>query len=95
MANSNSFLAFLAGAITGAALLIFAKTEKGEEVVDDIKEKGSEAFNNGRAAVLKGLDKLEEALNNRRKAEEKEEEEEEATEEAKEEAAEEKEEEKE
>lgn len=81
MANSNSFLAFLAGALTGAALLIFAKTEKGEEVVDDIKEKGSEAFNNGRAAVLQGLDKLEEALKNRRKAEEKEEEEEKAEEE--------------
>ena len=76
MAKSNSFLAFLAGAVTGAALLILAKTEKGEEVVDDIKEKGSEAFNNGRAAVLNGLDKLEETLNNKRKAKAAEEEEE-------------------
>lgn len=82
MAKGNSFFAFLAGALTGAALLILAKTEKGEEVIDDIKEKGSEAFNNGRAAVLNGLDKLEEALNNKRKeqAAEAEEEEEEASE---------------
>ena len=62
MANGNSFFAFLAGAVTGAALLLLANTEKGEEVVNDIKEKGSEAFNNGRAAVLKGLDKVEDAL---------------------------------
>ena len=66
MANGNSFFAFLAGAVTGAALLILARSEKGEEIVDDIKEKGSEAFNNGRAAVLKGLDKVEEALKEKR-----------------------------
>ena len=62
MANGNSLFAFVAGALTGAALLFLAKTEKGEEVVKDIKEKGSEAFTNGRAAVLKGLDKVEDAL---------------------------------
>ena len=62
MANGNSFFAFLAGAVTGVALLLLANTEKGEEVVKDIKKKGSEAFNNGRAAVLKGLDKVEDAL---------------------------------
>ena len=62
MANGNSLFAFVAGALTGAALLFLAKTEKGEEVVNDIKEKGSEAFTNGRAAVLKGLDKVEDAL---------------------------------
>lgn len=61
MANGRLF-AFLAGAVTGAALLLLANTEKGEEVVNDIKEKGSQAFNDGRAAVLKGLDKIEEAL---------------------------------
>ncbi|MCR4859163.1 MAG: YtxH domain-containing protein [Bacteroidales bacterium] len=61
MANGN-FFAFLAGVATGAALLILANTEKGEEVIEDIKEKGSEAFENGRAAVLKGLDKLEDTL---------------------------------
>ena len=66
MANGNSFFAFLAGAVTGAALLLLANTEKGEEIVDDIKEKGSEAFNNGRAAVLKGLDKVEDALKKKR-----------------------------
>ena len=33
-----------------------------QEVVNDIKEKGTEAFTNGRAAVLKGLDKVEGAL---------------------------------
>ncbi len=36
------------------------------EVVEDLKEKGSEALNNGRAAVLKGLDKLEDALKEKR-----------------------------
>ena len=68
MAKGNSFFAFLAGALTGAALLILAKTEKGEEVIDDIKEKGSEAFNNGRAAVLRGLDKLDDAITARQAA---------------------------
>lgn len=68
MANGNSFLAFLAGAVTGAALLLLANTEKGEEVVDDIKEKGAEAFNNGRAAVLRGLDKLDDAISARQAA---------------------------
>lgn len=67
MAN-NSLFAFLAGAVTGAALLLLANTEKGEEVVNDIKEKGSEAFNNGRAAVLRGLDKIDDAIENARKA---------------------------
>ena len=62
MANSNSLFAFLAGAVTGAALLLLANTEKGEEVVEDLKEKGSEVLNNGRAAVLNGLDKVEDAL---------------------------------
>ena len=62
MANGNSFFAFLAGALTGAAVLLLANTEKGEEIVNDIKEKGSEAYNNGRAAVLKGLDKVEDTL---------------------------------
>ena len=67
MAKGNSFFAFLAGAVTGAALLLLANTEKGEEVVNDIKEKGSEAFNNGRAAVLRGLDKIDDAIENARK----------------------------
>ena len=68
MANGNSLFAFLAGAVTGAALLLLANTEKGEEVVEDIKEKGSEAFNNGRAAVLRGLDKLDDAISARQAA---------------------------
>jgi hypothetical protein len=68
MANNNSLLTFLAGAVTGAALLLLANTEKGEEVVNDIKEKGSEALNNGRAAVLRGLDKIDDALENARQA---------------------------
>lgn len=68
MASGNSFFAFLAGAVTGAALLLLASTEKGEEVIDDIKEKGSEAFNNGRAAVLRGLDKLDDAITARQNA---------------------------
>ena len=66
MANGNSFFTFLAGTVTGAALLLLANTEKGEKVVNDIKEKGSEAFNNGRAAVLRGLDKLDDALEHAR-----------------------------
>lgn len=62
MANGSSFFAFLAGIATGAAIAILAKSEKGEEIIEDLKEKGTEAFENGRAAVLKGLDKLEDAL---------------------------------
>ena len=68
MANGNSLFSFLAGAVTGAALLLLASTEKGEEVVEDIKEKGTEAFNNGRAAVLRGLDKLDDAISARQAA---------------------------
>jgi len=68
MANGNSLFAFVAGALTGAALLFLAKTEKGEKVVEDIKEKGTEAFTNGRAAVLKGLDKIEDALKEKKQA---------------------------
>ena len=41
MANGN-FFAFLAGVATGAALLLLANTEKGEEVIEDLKEKGAE-----------------------------------------------------
>lgn len=62
MANGSSFFAFLAGIATGAAIAILAKSEKGEEIIEDLKEKGTEAFENGRATVLKGLDKLEDAL---------------------------------
>lgn len=62
MANGNSLFAFVAGALAGAALFYLAKTEKGEKVVEDIREKGSEVFNNGRAAVLNKLDQVEEAL---------------------------------
>ncbi|MCR4824919.1 MAG: YtxH domain-containing protein [Bacteroidales bacterium] len=68
MANGNSFFAFLAGIATGAVLLHLARTEKGEEIVDDLKEKGTEAFENGRAAVLNGLDKLEDALSSDKNA---------------------------
>ncbi len=64
MANGN-FFAFLAGVAAGAALIILANTEKGEEVIDDLKEKGTEAFENGRAAVLNGLDKLEDKLSDK------------------------------
>ncbi len=68
MAHGNSLFAFVAGALTGAALLFLAKTEKGEKVVEEIKEKGTEAFTNGRAAVLKGLDKVEDALKEKKQA---------------------------
>ena len=61
MANGNLF-AFLAGLATGAVLISLAGTQKGEEVIEDLKEKGSEAFENGRAAILNGLDKLEDAI---------------------------------
>ena len=57
MASSNTFFAFLAGAVTGAALLLLANTDKGVEVIEGIKEKGSQALNDGRAAVLNGLDR--------------------------------------
>ena len=66
MANSNSFFTFLAGAITGAALLLLANTDKGTEVIEDLKEKGSEALNDGRSAILNGLDKIEDALKEKR-----------------------------
>lgn len=57
MSRGNSFLSFLAGAVTGAALIFFAKSEKGKEIV-----------NEGKSAVMNGLDKVEDALK-RKKAE--------------------------
>lgn len=68
MANGNSLFAFVAGALTGAALLLLAKSGKGEEIVNDIREKGAEVINNGRAAVLKGLDKVEDTLMEKKQA---------------------------
>ncbi len=62
MAHGNSLFAFVAGALAGAALLYLAKSEKGEKFVEDVREKGSELFNDGRAAVLSRLDKVEEVL---------------------------------
>jgi hypothetical protein len=55
--GKGNFFSFLAGAVTGAALLILAKSEKGQEIVKE-----------GKAAVVDGLDKVEEALK-RKKAE--------------------------
>ena len=43
-------------------MLFFAQSEKGEKIVEEIKEKGNEACESGRSALLKGLDKVEEAL---------------------------------
>ena len=57
MSHGSSFFSFLAGAVTGAALLLLAKSEKGQEVVKE-----------GKAAVMNGLDKVEDALK-RKKAE--------------------------
>ena len=57
MSHGSSFFSFLAGAVTGAALLILAKSEKGQEIVKE-----------GKAAVMNGLDKVEDALK-RKKAE--------------------------
>ena len=68
MANGNSLFAFVAGALAGAALLYLAKSEKGEKFVEDVREKGSELFNDGRAAVLKGLDKVEDTLKEKKQS---------------------------
>ena len=68
MANRNSLFAFVAGALAGAALLYLAKSEKGEKFVEDVREKGSELFNDGRAAVLKGLDKVEDTLKEKKQS---------------------------
>ena len=59
MANGNSFFAFVAGALTGAALLFLAKTEKGEEVVKDIfLGRGRKLFIEGGNGFLSGLSSL-------------------------------------
>ena len=51
MSKGNAFFTFLAGALAGAALFQLAKSEKGQEVIRQ-----------GKSAVLDGLDKVEEAL---------------------------------
>ena len=55
MSHGSSFFSFLAGAVTGAALLLLAKSEKGQEVVKE-----------GKAAVMNGLDKVEDALKHKK-----------------------------
>lgn len=62
MANGSSFFTFLAGAAVGAAVAILATTEKGERVVEQIKNKSDEWLDDGMEAVSKGLNKLEDAL---------------------------------
>lgn len=62
MANGSSFFTFLAGAAVGAAVAIFLTTDKGERVMEQIKNKGDEWLDDGMEAVSRGLDKLEDAL---------------------------------
>lgn len=62
MAKGNAFFTFLAGVATGVAIAVFAKTEKGERVVEEIKNKGNEWLDDGMEAVSRGLNNLENAL---------------------------------
>lgn len=62
MANGNAFFAFVAGALTGAAIAILSTTDKGERVVEKAKNKGNEWLDDGREIISKGLDSLEKAL---------------------------------
>ncbi len=51
--NMNKFLAFLAGAAAGAAIVWLTTTEEGKEKVEEIKKKATQ-----------GLDDLENAVGN-------------------------------
>lgn len=62
MANANTFFAFMAGALTGAAIAILTTTDKGERVLEKVKNKGDEWLDDGREIISKGLDSIEKAL---------------------------------
>lgn len=62
MASNSSIFAFIAGAATGIALATFARTEKGARIAREVKSKGQEIYENGRAAVLNGIDRIADAL---------------------------------
>ena len=55
-------MAFMTGAFFGTVLSYLAFTDKGKEVREDIKMRGIQVFEDGRAALLRKLDKIEESL---------------------------------
>ena len=61
MANGKGF-AFFSGAFIGTVVSYLAFTDKGKEVMEDVKLKGIQIFEDSRAAVLNKLDRIEAKL---------------------------------
>lgn len=62
MNNANTLLAFMAGAVAGAAAALLLAPESGEKTRERIRQKAEGVTEQAKARILEGLDAIENAL---------------------------------